>query len=75
MWFAKEMKGRDLIDDVLGKFESMIDSLWKGIAECKEEMDANNSMMNNLQSENEQLSTAMGKAENVITNLNKLLGS
>lgn len=75
MWFKQDVKGRDLINEVLGRFESMIDDLERGVADCQAEIEGKRDLIRELQTDTMRLSTAVEKAESVSANLKKLLGS
>ena len=70
----KETRGIELIDEVAGRFSSMIDELDQGVADCRNEQTNIHINIDQLQERDATLDSSVKRAAAMATNLRTLIG-
>lgn len=71
----KQARGMDLINEIAGRFTTMIEELEMGVIDCREEQEGITDQMELLNQRNDTLRTSINRANLITDNLNKLLGT
>jgi len=70
----KKARGIELIDEVAGRFTTMIEELDEGVADCKAEREGIRAQIESLNQRDGVLDTSVKRAAAIATNLRTLLG-
>ena len=70
----KKARGIELIDEVAGRFTTMIEELDEGVADCRAEQTAVKAQIEELHQRDSVLDSSVKRAAAIATNLRTLLG-
>ncbi len=71
----KKLRGIELIDEVAGRFTTIIDELDVGVDDCKAERNNILTQIESLNQRDTELDTSIKRAAAIATNLRTLLGA